>query len=294
MRDAAGGCTVPGWMGARVRPGGPGFGLRAPAGGEEGGEGAITNADGPSRGAAIRAPDPDASPERRGGAGADRGDAAAADWTAGFPGLASLAAEVRAGLVAHSRLARVPAGTVIFGPGKAPENLLLLVEGSVRVQQTAEGGREVVLYRVGAGESCVLTTACLLGYEGYPAEGIAETEVRAVMVPRGAFEDLIVRSAEFRRFVFAAYARRITDLIRVIDDIAFRRIDVRLSQRLLDLAGTDGTLHATHQDLALELGTAREVVSRQLHEFQRRGWVALGRAQIRLVEPSALRRLAGE
>ena len=251
----------------------------------------MTKVDNMSRGTAFRTSGSGAAAGRRGGVA---GDAEGTDWTAGFPGLASLGPEVRAGLVAHSRLASLPAGTVIFGPGKAPENLLLLVEGSVRVQQTAEGGREVVLYRVGAGESCVLTTACLLGYEGYPAEGIAETEVRAVMVPRGAFEDLIVRSAAFRRFVFAAYARRITDLIRVIDDIAFRRIDVRLSQRLLDLAEADGTLRVTHQELALELGTAREVVSRQLHEFQRRGWVALGRAQIRLVEPSALRRLARE
>jgi CRP/FNR family transcriptional regulator, anaerobic regulatory protein len=233
-----------------------------------------------------------ASPGRQGGGRARPKEPGAVDWTAGFEGLARLSEEVRAGLVADSRLASVPAGTVVFGPGKAPENLLLLVEGSVRVQQTAEGGREVVLYRVGAGESCVLTTACLLGYEGYPAEGITETDVRAVMVPRRVFEDLIVRSADFRRFVFAAYARRITDLIRVIDDIAFRRIDVRLSPRLLDLADPDGKLRATHQDLALELGTAREVVSRQLHEFQRRGWVTLGRGQIDLVETSALRRLA--
>jgi CRP/FNR family transcriptional regulator, anaerobic regulatory protein len=238
------------------------------------------------------APGQGASPAGRGGGRASPEEAGAADWTAGFEGLLRLPEAARAGLVADSRLASLPAGTVIFGPGRVPENLLLLVEGCVRVQQTAEGGREVVLYRVGAGESCVLTTACLLGCEGYPAEGIAETDVRAVMVPRRVFEDLIARSAEFRRFVFAAYARRITDLIRVIDDIAFRRIDVRLSQRLLGLAGPDGTVRATHQDVALELGTAREVVSRQLHEFQRRGWVALGRGQIRLVEPSALRRLA--
>jgi hypothetical protein len=94
------------------------------------------------------------------------------DWTAQFAGLSGLSAEVKATLLAESRIAAVPKGAVIFGPGKAPENLLLLLEGAVRVQQTSESGREVLLYRVAAGESCVLTTACLLAYEDYAAEGM--------------------------------------------------------------------------------------------------------------------------
>jgi CRP/FNR family transcriptional regulator, anaerobic regulatory protein len=218
----------------------------------------------------------------------------APEWLDRFPGLASLPAPVRDVLVRHSTTATVPAGTVIFGPGKAAENLLLLIEGSVRVQQTSEGGREVVLYRIGAGESCVLTTACLLGYEGYAAEGTAETDIRAVMVPRAAFEDLVARSPDFRRFVFATFSRRITDLFRVIEEIAFRRIDLRLAARLVALAAPDGTVVATHLSLATELGTAREVVSRQLQEFQRRGWVELARGTVRLLDPEALRRLARE
>ena len=72
----------------------------------------------------------------------------------------------------------LPEGSRIFGPGQAPENFLLLVEGTIRVQQVSEGGREIVLYRVSAGESCTPTTACLMGYEEYLAEGIAETTVK--------------------------------------------------------------------------------------------------------------------
>jgi CRP/FNR family transcriptional regulator len=181
-----------------------------------------------------------------------------------------------------------------FWPGKAPENLLLLLEGTVRVQQTSESGRDILLYRVGAGESCVLTTACLLAYEDYSAEGIAETDLSAVLVPRRTFDDLIARSPEFRRFVFTAYSRRITDLFLVIEEIVFRRLDVRLAQKLLLLADRDGSLQATHQSLAQELGTAREVVSRQLQEFQRRGWVELGRGVVRITAPAGLRRLAEE
>jgi CRP/FNR family transcriptional regulator, anaerobic regulatory protein len=223
----------------------------------------------------------------------DRGtfDAGAGeDWTSRFDGLAQLSPETKAVLLAQSRVAEVPRGTVIFGPGKAPENLLLLLEGSVRVHQTSESGREILLYRVAAGESCVLTTACLLAYEDYSAEGLAETDLVAALVPRTAFDGLIAASPEFRHFVFTAYARRITDLFLVIEEIVFRRVDARLAAKLLQLADSDGRLAATHQTLALELGSAREVISRQLQEFQRRGWLELGRGAIRITAPAALRR----
>ena len=96
----------------------------------------------------------------------------------------------------------------------------------------------------------------------------------------------------FRDFVFAAYARRITDLFRVIDDVAFGRIDMRLADRLIALSGGGHDLHVTHQQLATELGTAREVVSRQLTEFQRRDWIRQSRGQIDLLDRAALARLA--
>jgi len=199
---------------------------------------------------------------------------------------------VRERLVAQSQIVHLPLGTVLFGPGKSPENLLLLLEGTVRVQQTTEGGREIVLYRVHAGESCVLTTACLLAYEDYSAEGIAETEVEAVAIPRRVFDDLVAKSQSFRTFVFSAYSRRITDLFHVIEEIAFQKVDIRLAQKLLELSKGAGRLKATHAQLAAELGTAREVISRQLQEFQRRGWVETARGEVTLVNPAALRNLS--
>jgi CRP/FNR family transcriptional regulator, anaerobic regulatory protein len=119
-------------------------------------------------------------------------------WIDRFAGLSRLDAGVKDRLVKRSTVITVPKDTVIFGPGKSPENLLLLLEGTVRVQQLAENGREIVLYRVHAGESCVLTTACLLAYEDYSAEGIAETDVSAVAIPRAVFDDLVASSPEFR------------------------------------------------------------------------------------------------
>lgn len=182
----------------------------------------------------------------------------------------------------------LPEGSRIFGPGQAPENFLLLVEGTIRVQQVSEGGREIVLYRVSAGESCTPTTACLMGYEEYLAEGIAETTVKAIAVPRSPFDELITSSREFRRFVFTAFSRRVTDLFRVIEEVAFTRIDVRLAQRLLSMADGKSHVSATHQDFANELGSAREVISRQLQEFQRRGWIKVARGDIELTDKSAL------
>ena len=151
-----------------------------------------------------------------------------------------------------------------------------------------KAGREIVLYRVSAGESCVLTTACLLAYEDYLAEGIAETDVQAVAIPRGVFDQLMAQSEIFRRFVFTAYSKRITDLFLVIEEIAFRRMDIRIAETLLELPSPGHIIHTTHQKLAAELGTAREVVSRQLQEFQRRDWIEVSRGEIRIKNREAL------
>lgn len=213
------------------------------------------------------------------------------DWTERFTGLSRLEPDVRRELVARSRVVSFPAGSTIFAPGKTNDSLLLLITGTVRVQQTSESGREIVLFRVQAGDSCVMTTASLLGHHDHSAEGIAETEVTAAAIPRAVFDEMLGTSAGFRRFVFDAYGRRMADLFLTIEEIAFRRVDIRLAQRLLDLA-KDGRLKATHAQLATELGTAREVVSRQLAEFQRRGWVELSRGDIRLVDRAGLEELA--
>ncbi|MEB8388572.1 Crp/Fnr family transcriptional regulator [Rhodobacteraceae bacterium KMM 6894] len=212
-------------------------------------------------------------------------------WINQFTGLARLPEDLRAALVAGSKIVEVPEGTPVFAPGQSADNLLLLLSGTVRVQQKSDTGREVFLYRVHAGESCVLTTACMLAFEDYAADGVAETDVRAVAIPRATFDDLAGRSPVFREFVFKAYSRRITDLFTLIDDIVFQRMDVRLAARLLELA-ENGVVHATHQVLGTELGTAREVVSRTLSEFQRRGWIEQRRGEIQLIERDALERLA--
>ncbi|MCR9089070.1 MAG: Crp/Fnr family transcriptional regulator [Rhodobacteraceae bacterium] len=212
-------------------------------------------------------------------------------WIDRFKGLSRLPDDIRAELEQGSQIVSVPAGTQIFAPGQTADNLLLLLDGTVRVQQKSETGREVFLYRVHAGESCVLTTACMLAFEDYSADGIAETDVSAAAIPRRTFDSLVAKSPVFREFVFTAYSRRITDLFTLIDDIVFQRMDVRLAARLLELVDENGVVRATHAVLGTELGTAREVISRTLSEFHRRGWVEQSRGEVHITGRAGLERL---
>lgn len=210
-----------------------------------------------------------------------------------FPALATLSPEERRILDNGARPVRLPPRTTVFADGDACSAFLLVLEGSVRVQKVAETGREIVLYRVEPGQTCVLTTTCLLSHGVYGAEGVTETEVLGLAVAPSAFQSLMACSAAFRAFVFAAYATRVSDLLLLIEEVAFGRIDQRLAALLRDKAGADGSVLATHQDLAVELGTAREVISRQLKDFERRGLVALARGRVTVTDRPGVTKLAG-
>ena len=210
------------------------------------------------------------------------------DWMARFPALDRLPPDVRGQLLREASTVALPAGAAVYHSGQSPKHFLLVAEGVVRVSQVSEGGREIVLYRVSPGESCSLTTACLIGHEDYVAEAVAETDVVAVALARASFDGSMARSDAFRRFVFAAFATRVTELFRIIDDVAFGRMDVRLAGKLLELSRGGDRVAVTQQQLASELGSAREVVGRLLAEFQRRGWIKVGRGGVFLVDRPAL------
>lgn len=199
---------------------------------------------------------------------------------------------LRRTVAGRGRRIRCPDGHRLFGPGDGSENFLIPLTGTVRVEHMGAGGRSVVLYRVAPGESCVMTTSCLLSGAPYAAYGHAEGAVEAIAVPAAAFRDLIERDAGFRSVALGVFAQRIIDLVEVIDELLLHRVDLRLAAWLADRAGEGATVAATHQSIASELGSAREVVSRILKEFERRGWVALTRGEIALRDAPALRRFA--
>jgi len=194
-------------------------------------------------------------------------------------------------LLAHARTVALGKGQFVFHPGDLCEAFLVLVDGSIRVQLTAANGREVTLYRISPGGTCALTTSCLLGAENYPAEAITETDVVAVAIPAAAFQELLETSKAFRLLVFDGFSSRLKNVIAKIEDLAFTGIDARLARLLLEL-DDQGVGNVTHQDMAVELGTAREVVSRHLKRFESEGWVELGRGHVAVNDRPALERIA--
>lgn len=195
-----------------------------------------------------------------------------------------------------SRLPRttVGEGTVLFRPGDEAKGFVLVKSGRVAVYLTGRSGREILLYTVEAGETCIQSTLGILGGQHYTGEAIAETPVTMAVVPRGLFMSLMEGSQAFRRFVFRAFAERMGDVTRVLEQVAFVRIEERLAGLLLERADAGGAAHLTHQQIASAIGSAREVVSRRLEALAAKGLVDLDRGQIRITDRARLAALVAE
>lgn len=185
----------------------------------------------------------------------------------------------------------IPRGTRLFAPGDMATGFAVVLSGRVEVHLTGASGREILLYAVEPGQSCVQTTLGLLGDAPYTAEALAVTDIRVVSIPAGVFHDMVHRSAPFRGFVFRAFAARMADVTALLERVAFTRVESRLAAALLALA-QGGTVQITQADLAARIGTAREVVSRQLDAMARRGQVSTDRGRIHLLDRDSLARLA--
>jgi len=209
-------------------------------------------------------------------------------WRESVPQLALDADEQTCRLYDSAGIVTLPAGTTVFMQGDACKNYLIVLKGIVKVFTRAENGREIVLYRLADGDSCILTTSCLFGNRNYPAEGKTETEVTAMAIPVNEFNQALKDSGIFRAQVFSAFSSHITDLITLVEEVAFGKLDIRLAKFLISHCDANDTLRATHQDIATELGTAREVVSRQLKEMEMDGKIELGRGQVKILEKAWL------
>jgi CRP/FNR family transcriptional regulator len=202
-----------------------------------------------------------------------------------FPLFAGLPAARLERLLAESQLLRVPAGGVLFDANQPCRGFPLVLEGAVRVAKSAPSGREILLYRVDPGQGCILSGGCLLGHSDYTARAVAGEDVVLLSVPPALFQELLLEFEPFRRFVFGMYGERLAEVMEVVDEVAFRRLDERLAQLLIHRGPV---IEATHQKLADELGSVREIVSRLLRSFETRGWVKLERERITLTDPKSL------
>ena len=203
-----------------------------------------------------------------------------------FPELADIQSEAWDQLLKQAQEVKLPAEHYIFHQGESCNFFAFVFNGSIRVQKVAENGRELVLYRVGQGETCILTTAAILSHDAYSAEAITEAPVHALLFPATPFRQALLACAPLQSFVFRNFQHRIADLLSLIDSITFQRIDQRLARWLIK---TDlNLITMTHQEIARELGSAREVVSRTLKEFERKQWLKLSRGSIEIVDQKQL------
>jgi len=206
-----------------------------------------------------------------------------------FPLFAQLTPARLERLLAESQPLRVPAGSTIFDADQPCRGFPLVLEGAVRVVMNAPSGREILLYRVDPGQGCILSGGCLLGHSDYAARGIAEEDVTLLSLPPAEFQSLLLEHEPFRRFVFGMYGERLAEVMTLVEEVAFRRLDERLAQLLVHRGPV---IESTHQKLADELGSVREIVSRLLRSFEQRGWVKLERERITLTDPKSLAALS--
>jgi len=211
------------------------------------------------------------------------------ELVAAYPVLRLLPPRVWQVVASEAKVVNLLTGDIAFDEESPCQSYLMVTSGAVRVVKPVSNGRELLLYRVQPGESCILTVSCLLGECSYQARGSVEADLACVIVPRAVFLQMVEQSPEFRTFIFRFFGERVTHLMELIEAVAFRKLDRRLAQFLLK---NSPVLEVTHQNLAAELGSVREVISRILEDFRAQGIVQLDRGQIHVLDKQALERLS--
>lgn len=208
-----------------------------------------------------------------------------------FTSLADLDDAVWLETVAAAEVVTVTEDVVMLSKGDACKNFMLVSDGSIRVHEVSEGGREIVLYRVKPGDICVLALTSLVDDAPYSAEAITETTVTGLSLSQEQFQTALAGSPGFRNFVLSTLARRLHDVMGLVEEVVFKRLDSRLARALYQLfdQNENGKLTITHLELANELGTSREVMSRLLKELeQNHGCIKLHRGAIELTSAETL------
>jgi CRP/FNR family transcriptional regulator len=183
---------------------------------------------------------------------------------------------------------RIPEGRDVFIEGDHVDAIALLISGVVRVYKIGETGREITLYRFGNGESCILTANAILSQKNFPAVATVEKEAEAVMIPADTFRDWVRRYDLWREFVFELLSQRLSAVMAIVEEVAFRRMDVRVASLLAERSQRSDLVRMTHQEIAAELGSSREVISRILEDFSAQGMVEVSRGSIKILEREVL------
>jgi CRP/FNR family transcriptional regulator len=180
--------------------------------------------------------------------------------------------------------ARIPAGHDVFLEGDRVDGIALLLSGVVRVYKISETGRAITLYRFGLGQSCILSANAILSQNTFPAIATVEQDAEAVIIPSDVFRDWVKRHDAWREFVFDLLSQRLSTLMAIVDEVAFHRMDARLASFLATRARVQNPIRITHAEIASELGSSREVISRLLEDLSARGFVKVSRGQVEVLE----------
>lgn len=177
---------------------------------------------------------------------------------------------------------------VLFRPGDSCETFLIVCPGSIRVEMTAKSGRDLTLYRINPSENCILTTSALINNEQYYAQGITESDITAIVLTSDNFYKAIQHSNLFTRYVLSGYTNRISSVIKLVDRMATRDVMLDVCQHLMSKSDDDFIVAETQTQIALEVGTAREVVGRKLQILESEGVVTLKRGSIKIIDMNGL------
>jgi CRP/FNR family transcriptional regulator len=205
-----------------------------------------------------------------------------ADFRKAFPILKKGPDTMIQSLIDAARESAVPALSQIYRQGDACSGIAFVVTGDIRVYKIGQTGREITLYEIGPGETCILNASCILAHTPYPAHAAALTSVDMLLVPADHFRALVDQNEVMREFVFTLLSQRLSGVMELVEEIAFGRMDERLMDYLIEKSA-NRRLETTHQAIASDLGTSREVVSRLLKDFERKGTVQLSRTAITLL-----------
>ncbi len=198
---------------------------------------------------------------------------------------ASLVNELRQ----HAQFARIPAGHDVFVDGDRVDGIALLLSGVVRVYKIGETGREITLYRFGLGQSCILSANAILSQKSFPAIATVEEDAEAVMIPADVFRKWVNKYDLWREFVFDLLSERLSTVMAVVDEVVFKRMDRRVASLLMNQAQVQNPMRVIHQEVAAELGSSREVISRILEDFSREGLIESGRGTIEVLDFEGLK-----
>ncbi len=199
-----------------------------------------------------------------------------------YPFLRALSENETESIRQYSLLKTLPAGETVFLKGDTCSFFAFILAGRVRVFKTGETGRQITLYRFEKGESCILTASCIMSKNTFPAEAEVEEEIETVLIPNELLREFVKEYDPWRKYFFDLLSTRLSEVMEIVEEVAFRKMDSRIVE-YINNNSAGGVLNATHLEIASELGTSREVVSRILKDFEKEKLIILDRGKIIII-----------